>query len=67
MWTLARSLASLDGRLPGAHTSEVEFRAPLRIPSKARLLTVRDGDAWHLALESPDGKHRHLELTVTAG
>lgn len=65
MWTLARGLASLDGVLADAHTSEVEFRAPLRIPGRARLLTVREGDGWALALDSPDGEHRHLELTAT--
>jgi hypothetical protein len=64
MWTLAKSLATLDGRLPGAHTSATEFRAPLRIPGKARLrLGGGDGD-WRLVLESPDAEHRHLELEV---
>jgi hypothetical protein len=64
MWTLARSLATLDGRLGDHHTSQAEFRAPLRIPGKARLrLGGGDGD-WRLALESPDGEHRHLDLAV---
>ena len=59
-----RALATLDGRLPEAHTSTVEFRAPLRIPGKARLLLVREEREWDLALESPDGEHRHLELSA---
>jgi hypothetical protein len=66
MWTYARALAALEGHVPDAHASEVEFRAPLRIPGKAQLLmSARDGE-WDLALESPDGEHRHLELRVTA-
>lgn len=64
MWTLARALATLDGRLGERHTSEAEFRAPLRIPGRARLLLGGGGSRWRLALESPDGEHRHLELRV---
>ena len=64
MWTLARTLASLDGRLGPAHTSTAEFRAPLRIPGRTRLLTTPREAGWDLALESPDGERRHLELAV---
>ncbi len=67
MWTYARTLAWLDGRLGAAHTSEVEFRAPLRIPGRARLLAAERPDGWGLGLESPDGERRHLELSVTRG
>jgi acyl dehydratase len=66
-YTYARALAQLDGRIPGAHVSEVEFRAPVRIPGKARLLLARSDAGWDLALESADGEHRHLELAVRAG
>ncbi len=64
MWTYARALAWLDGRLGDAHTSTVEFRAPLRIPGRARLLAAGRDDGWDLGLESTDGEHRHLELAV---
>jgi acyl dehydratase len=66
MWTCARALASLEGKLPARHVSAVEFRAPLRIPGKARVLAARHEDGWDLAVESPDGEHRHLELAVDA-
>ena len=66
MWTYARGLAWLDGRLAPAHVSDVSFRAPLRIPGRARLLAARSDDGWNLGLESPDGEHRHLELGVRA-
>jgi acyl dehydratase len=65
MWTCAHALASLDGRLGPAHTAAAEFRAPLRIPGRARLRTVRHERGWGMALESLDGEHRHLELSVT--
>jgi len=64
MWTYARAIAWLDGRLGRAHTSEVEFRAPLRIPGRARLIAAEQAEGWELGLESPDGEHRHLELSV---
>jgi acyl dehydratase len=64
MWTYARALASLDGQLPATHTSRVEFRSPLRIPGRARLLSRRRESGWDLAVSSPDGEHRHLELAV---
>jgi acyl dehydratase len=64
MWSYARALATLDGHLPAAHVSEGEFRAPLRIPGRARLLLAGGDREWRLALESPDGEHRHLQLTA---
>ncbi len=64
MWTYARALSALGGKLADSHTSTVEFRAPLRIPSRARLLAVQRQGRWHLALDSPDGNRRHLQLIV---
>jgi acyl dehydratase len=66
MWTLARSLASLDGQVPEAHESTAEFRAPVPIPGTVRLLTKRRADGWELGLESGDGERRHLEVSVEA-
>jgi acyl dehydratase len=64
MWTLARALASLDGRLGDSHASEARFRAPLRIPGRARLRTAERPSGWDLAVESVDGECRHLDLAV---
>lgn len=33
MWSMARSLAALQNRLPRAYTAEVEFRKPIPLPS----------------------------------
>jgi acyl dehydratase len=65
MWTYARAIASLGGHLPARHTTTGEFRAPLRIPGRARLLSIHREDRWELAVDSPDGSRRHLELSVT--
>ena len=64
MWTYAKALSSLGGRLSERHVSHAQFRAPLRIPGRAKLLTQRSGNGWMLALDSPAGEHRHLELRV---
>jgi hypothetical protein len=66
MWSYARALASLGGRLPDRHTSTGEFGAPLRIPGRAVLRSLRRKGGWDLALESPDRSRRHLELSVEA-
>jgi hypothetical protein len=34
MWTKARCLAALEGRLPEAYTADVRFKLPLRIPGR---------------------------------
>ena len=68
MWMKARCLAAFDGHLPSGQVSEVEFRAPLRIPGRARFLERRLGEegsgGWGFGLESLDGERRHLTGTV---
>ena len=34
MWTAARCLAALEGRLPKAYTVEVAFRRPIVLPAR---------------------------------
>lgn len=60
MWMLARCLAAFEGRAPDAHVSEVEFKAPLRIPGRAQLATGSHGDGWLFRLEPPDGERAHV-------
>ncbi|MBU2665301.1 hypothetical protein KOI35_17490 [Actinoplanes bogorensis] len=36
MWSKARCLAALEGRLPGAYTVDVQFRQPILLPSTVR-------------------------------
>jgi hypothetical protein len=64
MWTLARSLAAFEGRYPAAHTSEVAFQVPLRIPGKARLAERSRGEGWEFSLEQPDGERAHVVGTI---
>lgn len=64
MWMKARCLAALDGRLPDAFETAVEFRSPLPIPGRARLRLGREDGGWRFALEPPDGERVHLVGTV---
>ncbi len=66
MWTHARSLAALSGRLPEAFTAQAEFRRPVLLPSVVALHTVRD-DAGDWAVEMRSGTSQiHLRTTVVA-
>jgi hypothetical protein len=43
MWSKARALAALDGRLPAALEADVRFRKPILLPAKVQFGS-RDGD-----------------------
>lgn len=43
MWTKARCLAALEGRLPDTYTVDVEFAKPILLPASARFGVQRDG------------------------
>jgi acyl dehydratase len=60
MWTKARCLAAFEGRLGHSYAIEVEFKAPLRIPGRARFLSGRDEGGWRFRVEAPDGTRSHL-------
>jgi acyl dehydratase len=62
MWTAAHALASLDGRLPGALTWDVEFAKPLLLPSTVELRTKRTAEGWALDVRSAEAAH--LAATV---
>jgi acyl dehydratase len=64
MWMKARCLAAFDGRLPDAHVSEVDFKAPLRIPGRARFRSRPREGGWAFGLESADGERRHLTGSI---
>ncbi|MFC7342592.1 MaoC/PaaZ C-terminal domain-containing protein [Saccharopolyspora griseoalba] len=64
MWSKARCLAALEGRLPEACTVEVDFAKPLLLPSKVDFTMRRNGAGWDFALHSRSGKPH---LTGTAG
>ncbi|MBW3601761.1 MAG: hypothetical protein KY434_03550 [Actinobacteria bacterium] len=66
MWTAARALATLDGRLPQAWRYDVEFAKPLLLPATVELVTERAGDGWRLAVRSSSGPE-HLRGLLAEG
>jgi acyl dehydratase len=52
MWTKARALAALEGRLPESCTVDVTFRRPLLLPARATFTATATVDGWSFALAS---------------
>jgi acyl dehydratase len=64
MWTKARALAALEGRLPAAGTVDVAFKTPLLLPSTVQYATDPVDGGWAFGVRSRDGKP-HLAGVVT--
>lgn len=65
MWSKARCLAALEGRIPDACTIRTEFRKPVLLPSTVEFqVDSRDG-GWDFALRSRRSpEKKHLVATV---
>jgi acyl dehydratase len=63
MWTAARAVAALQGRLPSAMAYDVAFGRPLLLPSTVELRTRAEGDAW--TVEVRGRKASHLKARIT--
>jgi acyl dehydratase len=63
MWTAARAVAALQGRLPGALTYDVAFGKPLLLPSTVELRTGADGDAWNVEVRGRRAAHLKARIT----
>jgi acyl dehydratase len=57
MWTAARAIAALQGRLPAAFTYDVAFGKPLLLPSTVELRTRPAGDGWAVEVRGRKGAH----------
>lgn len=60
MWTHARALAALEGRLPEAYTAAVRFTKPIMLPSTVTFGSAPDGAGWHLAVMTREGTKPHM-------
>ena len=60
MWSKARCLAALDGRLPDAVRVEVAFKKPILLPGTVAFGSHRTGDAYAFSLSSPRNGAPHL-------
>jgi acyl dehydratase len=52
MWTKARCLAALEGRLPTAYTVDVAFKLPIRLPDTVSFGAVPAGGGWEFRVDS---------------
>jgi acyl dehydratase len=64
MWTAARALAALEGRLPDAWSYDVAFARPLLLPSTVQLRTRAVADGWRLDVRGRSGVHLTAALTA---
>ncbi|GDY33077.1 MaoC family dehydratase [Gandjariella thermophila] len=64
MWTKARCLAELAGRLPDACTVDVRFRAPVLLPATVHFASWAEPDGWGFAVHDAATGRPHLEGTA---
>jgi len=63
MWSKARCLAALEGRLPDAYTVDVAFKQPVYLPSTVAFAAAPE---WVFTLHSAKSGKPHLVGSVTA-
>ncbi len=61
MWTKARCLAALEGRLPDAFAIEVRFRKPIRLPGKVEFLSDAGSEEIEFAVRDAKRQTPHLD------
>lgn len=60
MWSLARCLAALEGRLPREYTVDAAFKQPILLPATVEFGAERDGGGWRFALHDARSGRPHL-------
>jgi acyl dehydratase len=65
MWLKARTLATLEGRLPAAYTVDVAFKTPVFLPSTVAVTTAPQNDGWLLDVRNAKSGKPHLAGSVT--
>lgn len=66
MWTLARVVATLEGRVPAEVEVGCRFEKPVLLPASTLLTAVDDGGTWRMALHDrrkPDVRHCTVAVT----
>ncbi|MGB7448502.1 MAG: MaoC/PaaZ C-terminal domain-containing protein [Ornithinimicrobium sp.] len=66
MWTHARVLALLEGRVPPRHRMAVSFRKPILLPSTAVLRARPTHDGHDFAVTDDTGDRQHLVGSIHA-
>ena len=61
MWTKARCLAALEGRLPDAFAVDVRFRKPIRLPGRVEFLSDVEGGEIEFSVRDAQRHAPHLD------
>jgi acyl dehydratase len=64
MWLKARTLATMEGRLPDAYTIGVSFKTPVFLPSTIAVAANSDGGGWDLDVRNAKSGKPHLTGTI---
>ena len=64
MWTKARSLAALDGRLPAEYEVEVDFKKPILLPTTVAFGSEEERGGTRFSVRDPRKGAPHLDGTV---
>lgn len=64
MWTKARALAALEGRLPDAYAVDVRFRKPILLPTSVTFASADEGSEIRFAVRDKSGDKQHLDGAV---
>ncbi|MGN6606616.1 MAG: MaoC/PaaZ C-terminal domain-containing protein [Jatrophihabitans sp.] len=65
MWLKARTLATLEGRLPDAYDVDVAFKTPVFLPSTIAVSTPSRGSGFELDVRNARNGKPHLAGTIT--
>jgi hypothetical protein len=60
MWSKARCLAALEGRLPDAVSVDVAFKKPILLPGRVAFGSTRESDGYAFSLTDPKTGVPHL-------
>jgi acyl dehydratase len=64
MWVLARTLSTVQNRLPQVYTVDAAFKTPVLLPSTVELEADRSEDGWSLQLRSARTGKPHLTVSI---
>ena len=65
MWSKARCLAALEGRLPDAFTVDVSFKLPILLPATVGFAAAPDEGGWRFSLHDAATGKPYLAGTVS--
>ncbi|GAA0716818.1 hypothetical protein Drose_36855 [Dactylosporangium roseum] len=64
MWTKARCLAGLEGRLPDTYEAHVAFKLPILLPATVGFSTATDGARWTIGVHDTRTGKPHLTGSI---